>query len=183
MTAPASLLVLGIGNVLLRDEGVGVVVARRIEAARAAGDPAIPSHTHVIDGGTLGLDLLPMLAEADVLVLIDAVDLGRPPGTTAVLRDDAIEATLSGHVSPHQVGVADLVAAARLLDTMPPRASLVGIQPETIAIGLDLSPAVAAAVEEAVMLVKLELARAATAGAVARADPHAAVGAAVAIGG
>ena len=151
-------LVLGIGNILLRDEGVGVVVARRIEAARESGDMVIPPDTRVVDGGTLGLDLLPMIEDADQVVMIDAVDLGQAPGTVSVLRDETVQAALSGHVSPHQIGVGDLVAAARLMGIMPPRLTLVGIQPGEIAIGLELPEPVAAAVDVAIDLVRRELA-------------------------
>jgi len=151
-------LVLGIGNVLLRDEGVGVVVARRIEAARESGDMVIPPDTRVVDGGTLGLDLLPMIEDADQVVMIDAVDLGQAPGTVSILRDETVQAALSGHVSPHQIGVGDLVAAARLMGIMPPRLTLVGIQPGEIAIGLELTEPVAAAVDVAIDLVRRELA-------------------------
>ena len=151
-------LVLGIGNILLRDEGVGAIVAQRIEAARAAGDAVVPAGTRVVDGGTLGLDLLPMIGDADQVVMVDAVNLGHAPGTVTILRDEAVQAALSGHVSPHQIGVGDLVAAARLTGTMPPRLTLVGIQPGVVSIGLELTAAVEAAVDVAVELVRRELA-------------------------
>lgn len=158
MTGPSGALVLGVGNILLRDEGVGVVVARRIEAARAAGAIAVPPGTRIVDGGTLGLDLLSMIEDADQVVMVDAVNLGKAPGTVTVLRDDTVQAALSGHVSPHQIGVGDLVAAARLMGIMPPRLTLVGIQPGEIAIGLELTESVAAAVDVAIDLVRRELA-------------------------
>jgi len=158
MTMPSGALVLGIGNILLRDEGVGVVVARRIEAARAAGDAVVPWDCRVVDGGTLGLDLLPMIGEADRVVMVDAVNLGQAPGTVTVLRNETVQAALSGHVSPHQIGVGDLVAAARLMGTMPPRLTLVGIQPGEIAIGLELTDPVAAAVDVAIEAVRREFA-------------------------
>lgn len=158
MSPSSCALVLGIGNILLRDEGVGVVVVRRIEAARAAGDAVVPWDCRVVDGGTLGLDLLPMIGDADQVVMVDAVNLGLAPGSVAILRDDTVQAALSGHVSPHQIGVADLVAAARLMGTMPPRLTLVGIQPGEIAIGLELTEPVAAAVDVAVEAVRRELA-------------------------
>lgn len=154
----AGTLVLGIGNILLRDEGVGVVVARRIEAARESGAIAVPPGTRIVDGGTLGLDLLPMIEDADQVVMVDAVDLRQAPGTVSVLRDESVQAALSGHVSPHQIGVGDLVAAARLMGVMPPRFTLVGIQPGVIAIGLELTEPVAAAVGVAIDLVRRELA-------------------------
>jgi hydrogenase maturation protease len=152
-------LVVGIGNTLLRDEGVGIHVVLKLEQQAADGRLALPQGTRFADGGTLGLDLLPMIAGASILVLIDAVKLGRPSGSVSVLRGDAIEGTLGGHVSPHQVGVADLIAAARLTGVMPEAASLVGIEPAEIEIGLDLTPAVEEAVPKAMVAVIAELNR------------------------
>ena len=156
-------LVLGVGNILLRDEGVGVHVARVLAAAAADGDAAGRvdpqlSATRIVDGGTLGLDLLPMIEDAAAVVMIDAVDLRSAPGTVAVLRDDALHGALARHVSPHQVGIGDLLSAARLAGTLPGRVSLVAIQPEAIEIGLELTPAVEAAVPIAAARVRDELA-------------------------
>jgi hydrogenase maturation protease len=151
-------LVIGIGNMLLRDEGVGVRVVSELARSFADGGPAVPPGTRFVDGGTLGLELLPMIQDASILVLVDAVNLRRPPGSVAVYRGDTIEGMLAGHVSPHQVGVADLVAAARLLGVLPEATSLVGIQPATIEIGLELTAAVEEAVPVAMALVREELA-------------------------
>lgn len=151
-------LVIGIGNILLRDEGVGVRVVSDLAREVADGRLPVPPDTRLVDGGTLGLELLPMIQDASVLVLVDAVDLRQPAGSVAVLRGDAIEGTLAGHVSPHQVGIADLVAAARLLGVLPEATSLIGIQPASIEIGLDLTGAVEAAVEVAMVRVCDELA-------------------------
>ena len=157
MSGLASPLVIGIGNMLLRDEGVGVRVVAELARGFAGGGPAVPPGTRFVDGGTLGLDLLPMIQDASILVLVDAVDLRRPPGSVAVLRGDAIEGMLVGHVSPHQVGVADLVAAARLLGALPEAISLVGIQPAAIEIGLELTAEVEQAVPVAMARVCDEL--------------------------
>lgn len=146
-------LILGVGNILLQDEGVGVAVTRLFRE----GDASLPPGTRVVDGGTLGLDLLPLIGDAGSMVLVDAVDLGREPGAITVLRDDEIHGALAGHLSPHQVGISDMIAAARLMGELPSRVSLVGIQPGTIAIGLDLTAAVAAAVPAAAALVLSEL--------------------------
>lgn len=158
MSGPDAPLVIGIGNLLLRDEGVGVRVVSELARSVAEGGPAAPLETRFVDGGTLGLELLPLIQDASMLVLVDAVDLRRPPGSVAVLRGDAIEGMLAGHVSPHQVGVADLVAAARLLGVLPETTSLVGIQPGAIEIGLELTDAVEAAVPVAMARVCDELA-------------------------
>jgi hydrogenase maturation protease len=158
VSATGSPLVIGIGNILLRDEGVGVRVVDELARAAETGAVEVPAETRFVDGGTLGLELLPMIQDASVLILVDAVDLRLPAGAVAVLRGDAIEGTLAGHVSPHQVGIADLVAAARLLGTLPKATSLVGVQPARIEIGLELTSVVAAAVPLAMARVRDELA-------------------------
>ncbi len=139
-------LVLGVGNVLLQDEGVGIRVADEVAALD------LPPGIRAVDGGTLGLDLLPMIGDCAALVMVDAVDLRAAPGTVGVLRGDELHSALGGHVSPHQVGVGDLIEVARLTGTLPDRVALVAIQPGTIAVGLDLTPAVEAAVPRAVRL-------------------------------
>lgn len=150
---PGASLVLGVGNVLLRDEGVGVVVARAL-----ADDPSIPPDTEIVDGGTLGLDLLPMIGDAGALIMIDAVNLRSAPGTIRILRGDELHVALAQHVSPHQVGVNDLVALARLTGTLPAKFALVGIQPEAVEVGLQLTPHVEAALPAAIQAVRDELA-------------------------
>jgi len=150
-------LVIGIGNILLRDEGVGVRVVTALADEAADGQLDVPPGTRFVDGGTLGLELLPMIEGAASLILVDAVNLRRPAGSVAVLRGNTIEGTLAGHVSPHQVGIADLVAAARLLGVLPEAVSLVGIQPAELDIGLELTPAVASALRSAMALVCAEL--------------------------
>jgi hydrogenase maturation protease len=157
MSGASAPLVVGIGNILLRDEGVGVRVVLELERRAADGQLDVPPGTRFIDGGTLGLELLPLIELASTLVLVDAVNLGLPPGSVTVIRGDAIEGTLAGHVSPHQVGVADLVAAARLIGVFPKMASLVGIQPAEISIGLDLTSEVEAAMSDALARVCGEL--------------------------
>ena len=78
---------LGLGNILLMDEGLGV---RAVERLAAAYD--LPENVEILDGGTLGLDLLPRLDGVDALLLVDAVKAGGPPGTLVRLEGDAIQA-------------------------------------------------------------------------------------------
>lgn len=148
------LLVVGLGNILLRDEGVGV---RVVGAVEALGPVVLPPGTRVVDGGTLGLDLLPLIEDARALLIVDAVDLRRPPGTIRLFHGDEIHSPLAGHLSPHQVGIGDLLAAARLRGTLPGPVALIGIQPAQIAIGLGLSEVVEAAVPAAVRTAVAEL--------------------------
>lgn len=144
--AADQVVVLGIGNILLGDEGVGIHIVRELERNAER----LPPGTAIVDGGTLGLELLPIVQAAHALVLVDAVALGRAPGSVATFAGDAIEATLSRHVSPHQVGSADLIGVARLMGVLPRRTALVGDQPEAITFSLELSTAVRAALPAAV---------------------------------
>lgn len=130
-------LVLGLGNVLLRDEGLGVWVAESL-ARRFA----FPPDVTVLEGGTLGLDLLPRLDGVERLLVIDAVKLGRPPGEIVRLEGDEVPAALAVKISPHQVGVQDLLAGARLLGSEPSQVVLWGIEPERLDPGTGFSASV-----------------------------------------
>jgi hydrogenase maturation protease len=130
-------LVLGLGNVLLRDEGIGVWVA---DALRRQYE--FPETVMVVDGGTLGLDLLPQLDGVGHLLVIDAVRLGRAPGETIRLEGDEVPAALEVKLSPHQVGVQDLLAAARLTGRDPPHVVLWGMEPGSFEPGTGFSPKV-----------------------------------------
>lgn len=151
------LLVLGIGNVLLRDEGVGIHVLRELERRAGQGDVALPPDTRLIDGGTMGLDLLPQLAGARAVLLLDAVDLRLAPGTVTVLRGDALRARACGTRAVERAGVGDLLAAARLADLLPAAVSLVGVQPAEVEVGLALTAVVRAALPAAVAATIAEL--------------------------
>jgi hydrogenase maturation protease len=148
------ILVLGVGNVLMTDDGVGVHVVRRLSAEQSS-LPAVS----LVDGGTLGLDLLPMVADARALIVVDAVDLKEPPGTVRVLRGAELHGALGRHISPHQVGLDDLLAVGRLTDGLPDEVALVGIQPSVVDVGLELTAACAGAVPHAVAAVRAELDR------------------------
>ncbi len=145
-------LVLGLGNILLSDEGVGVHVVRLLRERYE-----FPQEVEVLDGGTLGLDLLPYVEEARRLLLIDAVQMDIPAGTVARLEGDEVMAIFRMQISPHQMGVHDLLAAARLLDHYPDQVVLWGIQPAVLDVGLELSPPVANQVESLVRNVLIEL--------------------------
>lgn len=150
MSAPtAPLVVLGIGNVLRGDDGVGVHVIRALEARLAGGGLDLPP-VEVVEGGTTGLALLPRIHDARALLLVDALDLGAVPGTVLVLRGPEIPGMASGTEAFRRGGLEDLLASARLAAALPTAVGLIGIQPLSIAAGLDLSPPVRAAVPRAV---------------------------------
>ncbi len=148
-------LVLGLGNILLGDEGVGVrVVERLLEQYE------FPEGVRVMDGGTLGLDLLPYIEEASRLLVIDAVQARKAPGTLVRMAGDEIPVFLdASKVSPHQEGLQDLLAVAMLKGYLPDEVVFWGAQIETLGVGLELSSAVAAQVDTLVDKALAELAR------------------------
>lgn len=147
-------LVLGLGNVLLSDEGVGVHVIRLLRERYR-----FPQEVEILDGGTLGLDLLPRVEDVQQLIVVDALQLNAEPGTVARLEGDALSAVLSLKYSPHQMGFGDVLALARLRGSLPAEVVVWGIQPAVLDVGLELSPPVAAQVETLVQSVLAELQR------------------------
>ena len=146
------ILVLGIGNILLQDEGLGARVVEHLLARHP-----LPEAVRVLDGGTMGLDLLACLEGVEQLLVIDAVDAGHPPGTLVRLEGEEIPAFLSHKISPHQVGLADILSVAKLCNLLPPTVVLLGVQPASLQTGLELSPTVSAQVEPLVQAVLQEL--------------------------
>jgi hydrogenase maturation protease len=127
------LTLLGIGNILNQDEGIGVHVVNYIR------DHYETPGLEIVDGGTAGLSLLPYIENRDRLLVVDAVDFGREPGYIGILRNEEVPAFFGLKASLHHLGLMDVLAAAQLLDQAPRELCLVGIQPESLALGLDLS--------------------------------------------
>lgn len=141
-------LLIGVGNVLLSDEGVGVHVARALDRMQRGG--RIPAAVAVRDGGTIGLALLGELADCEALIVIDAMELGASPGMVRAFCGADVDAQLRGKQrTAHELGVADLIGAAALTGCAPARRALVGIQPGSTAWGLTPSEPVLAAVPRA----------------------------------
>lgn len=147
-------VVLGVGNLLLSDEGVGIQVIERLQK-----NYHLPAEVQVVDGGTLGMDLLYYLEGANKLLIIDAVETGKKPGTLIRLEGDEVPAFFSLKMSPHQIGVPDMLFAAKLRDVYPEEIVLWGVQPAKFETSLELSPEVEAQVEPLIANVCQELAR------------------------
>lgn len=145
-------LVLGIGNILLQDEGLGVRALERLTQ-----DYCVPSAIQLVDGGVMGLDLLPYLEDLSTLLVIDAVQIGQPPGTLIRLEGDAIPAALALKMSMHQAGLQELLATSRLQGTSPSKVVLWGMEPANVDWGLDLSVPVATGLDALVQAVVEEL--------------------------
>jgi len=147
-----TVLVLGLGNILLSDEGVGV---RAVEALQR--QYRIPDGVDVVDGGTSGMDMLDMIANRDHLIVIDAVNTGEPPATVMRLTGEAVPVFFRSKISPHQLGLSDVLAALRLLESEPAGITLIGIVPAALDLGLELSPTIAAKLDDLVGMVRAEL--------------------------
>ena len=133
-------LVLGVGNPLMSDDGVG----QRLLAALAERAPALDG-VEFLDAGTLGLMLLPRVEQCDALLALDAANLGGEPGDVRVMEGDALDAFVRAPgCSVHELGLRDLLDAARLTGSLPARRALVGVQPGSLGWGMALSPAVEA---------------------------------------
>ncbi len=136
----------------MSDDGTGVKVIQHLSEHYR-----FPPDVTLFDGGTLGLDLLPQLEGIDRLLIVDAIETGKPPGTLAKMTGDEIPVVMETKLSPHQMGLKDLLAVAMLQGIKPPEMVLLGIQPENIDLGMDLSPKVAARFDELVQKVIKEL--------------------------
>lgn len=137
-------LVLGVGNILLADEGAGVHAMRYLEDTHDLPD------TEFLDGGTLSFTLAADIAEAENLIVFDAAQLDAEPGAIRVFEDEEMDEFLrSGRRSVHEVGFADLIDIARLEGTLPRHYALIGIQPEQLGWGEAPGAAVTRAIPEA----------------------------------
>lgn len=147
---PHAVCVLGVGNSLLQDDGIGVHVIAALRTDFHGDWPGTGCEPELIDAGTVGLALLPIIEDATMLVVVDATELGQPPGAVRVFRDGQIDRLLSGkRRTVHELALADLFAAAALRGRTPARRALIGIQPGCTDWGLHPTPAVAAAIPRA----------------------------------
>ncbi|MDP2829145.1 MAG: HyaD/HybD family hydrogenase maturation endopeptidase [Sulfuricellaceae bacterium] len=146
MNPTPRILVLGIGNTLLQDEGVGIHAMRQLQL-----DSGDPDDVEFLDGGTLSFTLAGPIGDADALVVVDAAQLREAPGTVRVFQGEAMDRfLLTNHQSSvHEVGLSDLMTISRLTGHWPERRALVAIQPEIVDWGESTTPAVSAAIPEA----------------------------------
>jgi hydrogenase maturation protease len=152
MNERTPVLVLGLGNVVCSDDGAGIAAIHKLirEYDMAEG-------VRALDGGTLGLSLLPLVDSADQVILVDAINGDGPPGTLLRIEGDEVAPAVYERLSPHQIGVADLLAGASLLDRYPERVVILGVVPESIELGLERTPRVQAAIPALVERVVEEL--------------------------
>ena len=134
----APVLVLGLGNILLQDEGVGVAVIERLQRRYR-----VPDEVELLDGGTSGMSLLEDMRNREHVIVVDAVRTGKPPGTEVVLTGGEVPAFLCNKVSPHQLALSDVLANLALMSESPHQVTVVGMEPLSLETHLGLSDMVA----------------------------------------
>jgi hydrogenase maturation protease len=152
MTDVKRKVVLGLGNLLNRDEGLGVEALKRLDTQLGE-----QSQVELLDGGVLGLNLLMIVEECSHLLILDAVNVGKPAGTVVELRKDQIPLYAGVKLSQHQVTFQEVLGLANIRGYLPEHLHLVGIQPEDLSIGLELSPTIEHALPDVVYRAKVVL--------------------------
>jgi hydrogenase maturation protease len=143
--------IIGIGNPLMGDDGIGIAAVSALEKE------GVPEGVEIIDGGTGGLTLLTLMEGAKKVILVDAVETGREPGTILRLAGEDLEPeTSASSLSLHSSGLPEVLALGRALGTLPPLI-LFGVQPDSVEVRLGLSEPVAAALPSLLALIREEL--------------------------
>jgi hydrogenase maturation protease len=152
----ASVVVLGLGNTLLGDDGAGIQVVQRLQNGQR-----MPPGVRCIDGGTLSFSLLDDIQNTDALIVVDAAQLGEEPGTVQIFRDRTMDEFLRSKrsCSVHEVSLSELLDMSRLTDRLPAHRAFVGIQPERIDWDTDVSPSVSLGLETACIHVRALITR------------------------
>jgi hydrogenase maturation protease len=136
----APTVVIGLGNPLMTDDGVGLAALDQLRSQWQFVPPV-----ELIDGGTWGLNLLPILESAGRVLLLDAIDVGSAPGEVISMSRTELPRLLQLKVSPHQIAVSEVLALAELRGTLPDDTIALGLQPERVELATALSPACARA--------------------------------------
>ncbi len=127
-------MILGLGNRLMTDDAVGLEALAAFRAAYG-----VPDGVDLVDGGTLGLDLLVHMEGYPRVLILDCVTTGEAPGTVVRVEGDAIPTVFAECLSPHQMGLQDLVAVLHLQGRVPERFTVLGVEPGEIGVGLELT--------------------------------------------
>jgi len=134
----SNISVLGIGNLIMQDEGVGVHVIQKLE-----NEYSFSPEIQLIDGGTSGSELYGFFEDSDKMIIVDAVEFNEEPGFIGSIENDDILARLNTKMSLHNLGLTDVLSHVKLLGTEPSEIFLIGIQPASIELGDELSDIVA----------------------------------------
>jgi hydrogenase maturation protease len=149
----ANVLVIGMGNVLMQDEGIGVRAVEDLECRYQ-----LPANVKVMDGGTTGMELFEPMRAADCLIIADAVNMDRPPGTLVRIANEEIRAFFQTKLSNHQLGLSDLLALLVLKGQTPRHVAIIGMVPFSLENCLGLSGPAGVALDGMVRMLLAELA-------------------------
>jgi len=147
-----SILVLGLGNTIMSDDGFGVKVVNTLSSRYH-----FRGKIRLVDGGTLGLDLLPHLEDVESLLIIDALDMRDKPGQIFRIEGEDVPRAFASKLSVHQMGLQDQLAVAELQGHVPTRLVVWGVQPECIEMGTELTACVEASVDTVIAKILEEL--------------------------
>jgi hydrogenase maturation protease len=149
-------VVLGIGNTILTDEAAGVRAVELLEQRYQ-----MPDNVLVIDGGTSGMEMIEDLSDLDFLIVIDVVKTGAAPGTVVKIAGDEIPVFFRRKLSPHQIALPDVLASLELLDAMPKEIIVLGVEPISLELGMEMTATIA---EQVPLLVEMAVAELRTRG-------------------
>ena len=140
-------VILGLGNLLQKDEGFGIQAINMLAEELSTAEK---ESFELVDGGVLGLNLLPLVDECSHLLVLDAIDADQPPGTVIELDGPEIPLYADIKLSEHQIGFQEVLGLSMLRGHLPEHLHLIGVQPEDISTGLSLSPAVQAVLDKVI---------------------------------
>ena len=130
-------LVIGLGNPIMADDGLGIAALERLREGWT-----LPESVRLVDGGTWGMNLLPLIEEASELLLLDAIDSGKPVGELVVLEREEVPRFFGLKLSPHQIDLREVLALAELRGGLPAKLVAMGLQPARVEMFSGLSPGV-----------------------------------------
>jgi hydrogenase maturation protease len=151
MVSQKSILILGIGNILLKDEGIGVHVVRRLK------EMPLPENVEVLDGGTAGLELVDFMENRRKLIVIDAVKNGERPGTIYRLTEKNLKIKPKAIMSFHEIDFLDALYMSEVMKNRPKEVIVIGVEPKDMSDGLDLSPEIEERIPRIIEIVMEEL--------------------------
>lgn len=139
MSEPASgeVLIIGLGNPIMGDDGLGVAALERLRQGWS-----LSESVRLVDGGTWGMNLLPLIEEAERILFLDAIDAGRPVGALVLLEREELPRFFGFKLSPHQIDLREVLALAELRSTLPSDLVAIGLQPGRLEMAAGLSPEV-----------------------------------------
>jgi hydrogenase maturation protease len=146
-------VVIGLGNPLMGDDGLGLAALARLREAWQ-----VPDEVQLVDGGTWGMNLLPIIESAARVLLIDAIATGAPPGTPAVVPRSRLPRYLATKISPHDVDLRDVLALAELRGRLPEQTVAIGLEPARVELVHELSDVLRPRLDELVALAVRQLA-------------------------